>query len=75
MVEKIKAHIDRLHLVSKMKKSSISQNILEIFFALLNSKVVYLRPFLSSLLQSGLVYRDIRDSSIETLDRSPYPNY
>ena len=28
-----------------------------------------------SLIQSELVYRDIRDSSIETLDRSPYPYY
>ena len=26
-------------------------------------------------IQSGLVYRDIRDTSIETLDRSPYPHY
>ena len=32
-----------------MKKSSISQNILELCFPLLKPKVVYLRPFSSSL--------------------------
>ena len=39
----------RLHLVSKMKERTISQNIFEIFFPLSKSKVVYLRPFSSSL--------------------------
>ena len=32
IVEKLKTDVDRLHLVSKMKKSSISKNILEYFF-------------------------------------------
>ena len=32
MVEKMKTDVDGIHLVSKMKKSSISQNIFEIFF-------------------------------------------
>ena len=38
-----------IYLVSKMENCSISQNILEIFFPLSKSKVVYLGPFLSSL--------------------------
>ena len=49
IVEKLKTDVDRLHLVSKMKKSSISQNILEIFFPLSKSKAVYRCPFLSLL--------------------------
>ena len=49
MVDKIKTDVDRLLLVSKMKKSSISQNISTNFFSLLKPKVVYLRPFLSYL--------------------------
>ena len=49
MVDKIKTDVDTLHLVSKMKKSSISKNISTIFFSLSKPKVVYLRPFLSSL--------------------------
>ena len=49
MVDEIKTEVDRLLLVSKLKKSSISQNISTNFFSLSSPKVVYLRPFLSSL--------------------------
>ena len=38
MVEKMKTGVDRLHLVSKIKKTSILQNILEIFFYYENKK-------------------------------------
>ena len=42
--------VDKIHLVSKMKKRLISQNILEISFSLSKLKVVvYLRLFSSSL--------------------------
>ena len=34
IVEKLKTDVDGLYLVSKMKSSSISQNILEIFLPL-----------------------------------------
>ena len=47
MVDKIKTDVDRLLLVSKMKKSPISQNITTNFFSLSKPKVAYLRPFLS----------------------------
>ena len=49
MAEKIKTDVNRLLMVSKMKKSSISQNILTNFCLWSIPKVVYLRPFLSSL--------------------------
>ena len=37
--------VDRLHLVSKIKKSLISQNIFVIFLLLSKPKVIYLHPF------------------------------
>ena len=49
MVDRIKTDVDRLLSVSKMKKSSILQNISEFFFSLSKLKVDYLRFFLSSL--------------------------
>ena len=49
MVEKIKTDVDRLLLVLKLKKSSILSKYIGIFFSFLKAKVVYLRPFLSSL--------------------------
>ena len=48
-VKKIQTDLYSLYLVSKIKKSSISQNILESFFLLSKPKVDYLRPFSSSL--------------------------
>ena len=41
--------VDKLHLLLKMKKSSILENILENLFSLSKPKVVYLRPFSFSL--------------------------
>ena len=49
IVEKLNTDVGKLHLVFKMKRSSISQNILEFFFPLSKPKLVYLRPFSSSL--------------------------
>ena len=47
--EKIFLYILEIYLVSKIKRSLISQNILEIFFPLSEPKVFYLCPFSSSL--------------------------
>ena len=49
MVEKIKMNVDRLHLISKLEKSSISAKSMEKIFLLSKPKVVYLSPFLSFL--------------------------
>ena len=49
MVENMKTDIDRLLLVSKLIKSSILLKYIGNFFSFSNPKVVYIRPFLSSL--------------------------
>ena len=49
MVEKIKMDVDRLLLVSKLKKGFRYILLKLDFFSTSNSKVVHLRPFLSSL--------------------------
>ena len=49
MVEKRKADVDTLLMVLKLKKSSILSKYIGHFFSFLKPKVVYLRPFLSSL--------------------------
>ena len=49
MAKKIKTDVDRLLLVSKLKKRSIIAKYIGIFFSLSKPKVVYLRPILSSL--------------------------
>ena len=49
MVEKIKADVDRLLLVSKMKRISILAKSIESFFSLSIPKGVYLHPILPSL--------------------------
>ena len=55
MVDKMKTDVDWLLLVSKMKKKVQFHQIYQpIFFSLSKPKVVYLRPFLSSLLFSKL---------------------
>ena len=49
MAKKIKTGVDRLLLVPKLKKSSIlAKNIVKFLF-IDKKKLVYLRPFLSSL--------------------------
>ena len=50
MLEKIETDVDRLILVSKLKKSSILAKYIEHFFSFSKPKVVYLRPFSSFLL-------------------------
>ena len=50
IVEKMKTGADRLPLVSKMKKSSIIRKYIANFYLLSKLIVVYLRPFLTSLL-------------------------
>ena len=47
--EKIELDVDKLLLISKVKKSSISAKYIGKVFSLLKSKIVYLRPFSSSL--------------------------
>ena len=49
MAEKIKTDVDRLLLISKLKKSFRHILLNLKLFPILKSKVVYLRPFLFSL--------------------------
>ena len=48
-LEKIKTDVDRLLLVSKLKKSSILAKYIRKFVFIIKTKVVYLHPFLSFL--------------------------